>query len=278
MIERTIVNDRPATVAYINDKFLPVSKDDATLVKVIFDDGERLFLKPPPEGVRARKAFDESEHPRVPAGSPEGGEFASGGGGGESKPLVPENTEAFEPQWDKIKNEATASRLQFAIKTWVSENFAEINHSLRHGSAGRDDEMDRTIKSLDDVFQYAVATPRNYLVYRGMGPSHHTVGEEWQDNGFVSTSTSRSTANAFAETNGGYLVEITIPKGTKLIAPMVAPDKDRRLFEEEGEEEEVEIVRDESELTLPRGSKFKITGKRHDVGSDQTILEARLVA
>jgi ADP-ribosyltransferase exoenzyme len=234
------------------------------------DAGERFLETGEGLIVRAGKPvkdFDPSE-PRDEEGR------WTDDGGGESTPHVPE-TAAFEPQWDKIKSDETASRLQFAIQKWVSEDFVEINHALRKGSLARDDERDEAIKSLDDAFQYAVATPRDYLVYRGMGPSHHTVGEEWQDKGFVSTSSSRSVANAFAETNGGYLVEVTIPKGTKMIAPMVSPDKDRRIYEEE--QEGAEIVRDESELTLPRGSKFKITGKRHDVGSDQTIFEARVV-
>lgn len=47
MIERVVVEGRPATAAYINSDFEPVGKDQATLVKIIFDDGEDvLFLKP----------------------------------------------------------------------------------------------------------------------------------------------------------------------------------------------------------------------------------------
>ena len=43
MITRDTIEGRPATVAYINDRFEPVSADDATMVKVIFDDGEVRF-------------------------------------------------------------------------------------------------------------------------------------------------------------------------------------------------------------------------------------------
>jgi hypothetical protein len=57
MIERTTVNDRPATIAYINDKFEPVEKDTATLIKVVFDDGEQLILAT----LRAGGGSDESE-------------------------------------------------------------------------------------------------------------------------------------------------------------------------------------------------------------------------
>jgi hypothetical protein len=46
MIERQTVEGRAATVAYLNDKFGPVDKATASLVKVIFDDGAVLFLVP----------------------------------------------------------------------------------------------------------------------------------------------------------------------------------------------------------------------------------------
>jgi len=44
MIERTEVDGKPATVAYIDDKFQPVEKDQAVYIKVLFDDGEQLML------------------------------------------------------------------------------------------------------------------------------------------------------------------------------------------------------------------------------------------
>jgi len=67
MIERQMVGGRQATVA-----------DYEGMLKVIFDDGDVLFLTP----VSQAKVWDESQHPRVPAGSPEGGQFGEGGGGG----------------------------------------------------------------------------------------------------------------------------------------------------------------------------------------------------
>lgn len=42
------------------------------------------------------KAFDEGKHPRVPAGGPGGGEFTSGGSGGEAKPSTEEAPGNFE--------------------------------------------------------------------------------------------------------------------------------------------------------------------------------------
>ena len=47
MIERTNVEGRPATVAYLDDKFNPVDKGNATLIKIRWDDGEQMILAGP---------------------------------------------------------------------------------------------------------------------------------------------------------------------------------------------------------------------------------------
>ena len=43
MIERTTVEGKPATVAYLKGDFVPATKEDCTFVKVIFDDGNVMF-------------------------------------------------------------------------------------------------------------------------------------------------------------------------------------------------------------------------------------------
>lgn len=43
MIERTTVDGKPATVAYLKGDFVPATKEDHTFVKVIFDDGNVVF-------------------------------------------------------------------------------------------------------------------------------------------------------------------------------------------------------------------------------------------
>lgn len=66
------------------------------------------------QSLRLLKDFDEGKHPRVPAGSPDGGQFTSGGGGGTSdaKPdegaLDPKVVEVGGDEW----NRAAARRLE----------------------------------------------------------------------------------------------------------------------------------------------------------------------
>lgn len=43
MIERTTIDGKPATVAYLKGDMTPASKEDHTHVKVIFDDGTVVF-------------------------------------------------------------------------------------------------------------------------------------------------------------------------------------------------------------------------------------------
>lgn len=42
-ITREVVNGKQATVSHLNDKWEPVAPKDATIVKVIFDEGGVLF-------------------------------------------------------------------------------------------------------------------------------------------------------------------------------------------------------------------------------------------
>jgi hypothetical protein len=46
MIERQTVDGREATIAYMTADFEPADKDDAELIKVLFDDGDIAFLVP----------------------------------------------------------------------------------------------------------------------------------------------------------------------------------------------------------------------------------------
>jgi len=109
MIERVTVDGRIGSACYLDERFMPVDEAHAVFRKIVFDDGGQLTLavphgpeaqqvSPPPHKLldpkkrvewaeaRARAAvllqqrWDESQHPREPAGGPGGGQFTSGGG------------------------------------------------------------------------------------------------------------------------------------------------------------------------------------------------------
>jgi len=59
MIERVTIDGEEASAAYLDDDFNPVDRDQATLVKLIFDSGRTLYLYPQTDdtkdAVRQRK-------------------------------------------------------------------------------------------------------------------------------------------------------------------------------------------------------------------------------
>lgn len=71
MIQKQIIDGRSATLAYLDSNFAPADQDSATLVKVIFDDGNIHFLKSPPrdeaEGMKEGHGFNRHRHHTRPA-------------------------------------------------------------------------------------------------------------------------------------------------------------------------------------------------------------------
>ena len=49
MLERTVIDGKSATVAYLKGDTQPATKEDYTYVKVIFDNGDVLFATPTKE-------------------------------------------------------------------------------------------------------------------------------------------------------------------------------------------------------------------------------------
>ena len=81
MIVHTSINGRAATVAYLHSDWSLASEDDADLLKVVFDDGDVIFLKPQRSEESVR---DYNPDPKWTKG--EGGRFTGsepGQGGGE---------------------------------------------------------------------------------------------------------------------------------------------------------------------------------------------------
>ena len=103
MIERTEVDGRAATVCYLMAGFTPTDPASAELIKLIFDDGEIVFL----EG-RARAKDYNPYH--EPGGTPEGGRFARGPGGGSGEPETYERGGGGGPSKSKLAEVRLASQ------------------------------------------------------------------------------------------------------------------------------------------------------------------------
>lgn len=50
-VEHVTLDGTPALAEYLDDAFMPVEKCDATLVKLIFDDGSLVYVSPQHSGL-----------------------------------------------------------------------------------------------------------------------------------------------------------------------------------------------------------------------------------
>lgn len=160
-----------------------------------------------------------------------------------------------------------------AFKDYKNYAHAGINSALRNGTELSSEQL-AAVKEMDAAFERLPPTEEAQTVYRGMQiPSDHIintasdfgrkpeglVGAVITDNGFVSTSTSQEYANGWRSSN--VFVTIDVPPGSKA-ASLARFELDGKLSE--------------SEVLLPRGTKFKVIDikditQEHDVVNKTTI-------
>ena len=136
-----------------------------------------------------------------------------------------------------------------AVDLYKSNKALGLNAYLRGQPAGISNPVKNSIGVLDEIIDRSPIS-EDTSVFRGVGTLKEMfgvdnpddlIGKEFEDKGFISTTTNVKTAALFARDDGSSaspvrnIVSIGLPKGSKALA-----------FE------------DESELVLPRGSKFKI--------------------
>lgn len=126
MIERTTVDGREATVAYLHsDWSMADGPHDADLVKVIFDGGGVLFLKPrvtPPVA---------DFNPNHESSGPRGGQFTSGSGGGGGSTKESGSTGFVSPNIHDLKIEQAAKNLNSSVRqSLLSDAVKEIHTKL----------------------------------------------------------------------------------------------------------------------------------------------------
>jgi len=152
-----------------------------------------------------------------------------------------------------------------AIKAYKGEMFTEVNDDLRMaGSSGQMIEVDGKEVYLDetiDAVMKKTKMPESVVTYRGVGydvfeDDDDLTGDTITDQAFVSASLNKRMAERFSD---GAVLEIRVPKG----AQALWMEKQWRLS-----------LGSESELLLPRNSKFKVlsdTGVESD--TREMVLE-----
>jgi len=144
---------------------------------------------------------EDAEQPRVPAGSPDGGQFASAGSS------------------NSLSVEQVAS-----IKDYTASSYRQVNGHLRGGQPATPEVLAQIAK-IDSVLDSA-SLPQAMTVYRGAGSLQAKEfsakglrkGSVITDAGFLSTSTNRAVASNFAgASRSSILMEIRAPKGVKAL-------------------------------------------------------------
>lgn len=189
--------------------------------------------------VLAHAAWDESKHPRAPAGSEKGGEFA---------PSL---------------NDVLIDR-DHALASYGQNTAYLINGRLRGRTEGAFKQTDPLIRSMDVAFatpkanqvvgekKYVYRFVQNDGVHRAFGRAR--VGTVVEDKAFLSTSFNRSLIERVGgQMDKGVVLEIELPKGTKYLSGR----------------------QDEREAILDRSTRLKIT--QLDKGPDVTYASVRVV-
>jgi hypothetical protein len=143
------------------------------------------------------------------------------------------------------------------------EHYQSINSGLRRGKVPK--EYTETVKHLDEAIDSAPPSKAEMTLFRGVGAGvadKLKVGGEFVDHGYTSTSHNKHVASNFAE---DAMIQITAPKGTK----MASVDASRTSFN---------IGKtSENEYILPRGTKYRVTGKKKDADSGLTVYHVEVI-
>lgn len=132
------------------------------------------------------------------------------------------------------------------------QQYKEINGGLRTGKL--DPKHQATVDAMDDAISKAPGFKDDTVLYRGVGPEvtrHLKEGVEFQDNGYTSTTKNIDVSTEFAM---DAVIEMKVPKGTK-----AASMDGAGVQWGKGKKSENEYV-------LPRGTKYRVTGKREQPG------------
>jgi hypothetical protein len=133
----------------------------------------------------------------------------------------------------------------------------------------RDDKFDdltrEHIKTIDKLIGKQAPTKDPILVYRGMSPQFipeegDLVGVTIKDPAYLSTALDVTNATLFSGrtgNQGGVLLEITLPEGSKVLPMNLALMRDQSDVPEEFREP-ADVLKGESEILLPHGTALRV--------------------
>lgn len=180
-----------------------------------------------------------------PGGQSTGGQFTGCEGGGGSSKLWPKPS--FGEAVDEV-NRASLTRKDVSDEDrWALRRYIENDYAFKINQALRGQNKDaKALKTGNEVLRAfdknAISTKADITTFRGIKSDPFDKlkpGDSFVDKGFISTSANARWAQRMAK--GGPLIEIQIPKGTKIVGGIAESQ--------------------ESELLLRPGSKFRVISR-----------------
>jgi hypothetical protein len=197
-----------------------------------------------------------ADQPRVPAGSPQGGEWTSTS----TSVTLPKslNTRAEVARFDAQVAKAT-EKLSVAEKdaldAYSGSAFVNINSTLRGAPISPlqqkipSEQIDKFTRDIDSAIQKTALAEDTVLWRGGAFPTADLQkGSVVSDRGFISCSLEEGIAMSFNRQENMKTWQISVPKGTKCA-----------LMYNYGDSNEI-YASAEAEVILPRGSQFRVTG------------------
>ena len=141
---------------------------------------------------------------------------------------------------------------KYALKYYSDDGYKDINAQLRNGKISKfSEKIINTIDSLMENTKKDMVLKTNPKLYRGaeipeitkaLEAGKDITGFVFKENGYVSTSTDVKIAKDFVYSNKTAIFVINVPKGTEAI-----------------DMKKISRYKDENEILLGRGKKFKIS-------------------
>lgn len=171
-----------------------------------------------------------------------------------------------------------------AFNDYLGDNFPQYQDYLRSpnepGSMSmtakdRSAIIQRNVTMIDELLNRAYGLQRPTVLYRGIkgGPNiarqayvnkllNAEIGDVIVEPGYLSTTIDPEMAQGFARNDYGVVLEISAPRGTRALSPMNRSDTSP-LY-----------VDPERELTLPRNTSLRITGRNGNVIQAEVVPNA----
>jgi hypothetical protein len=152
-----------------------------------------------------------------------------------------------------------STNMQKALEYYTSDGYNYINEYLRDGVQTFSKKVYPMIQQIDSAFEHVPALTSDITVYRGIRSSFN-IRHDFIEKAYTSTTTEILIAIDFNAKRKCCVFKINVPKGKKILPLLTCSEN-----------------KSETEILLPRNSKFKFTSLFHDAVHNVNLIELQLL-